>query len=117
MRIIWWEYKKYNPINILKTNSHKKLLIVYLYINTQVFNSLVEKSVKLYEQLFEKYNSINLILNILFISFITLGFLFVWIPFLFQLNKNIDKIKKMIYIIPSELLRNIGEISTLFDNV
>ena len=111
------EYKKYNPINILKTNSHKKLLIVYLYINTQVFNSLVEKSVKLYEQLFEKYNSINLILNILFISFITLGFLFVWIPFLFHLNKNLDKIKKMIYIIPSELLINISEISTLLDNV
>ena len=111
------EYKKYNPINILKTNSHKHLLITYLYINTQVFNSLVEKSVKLYEQLFDKYNFLNLILNILFISFITLGYFFIWLPFLLFLNKNIDKIKKIIYIIPSELLINIADINSLLDTV
>ena len=111
------EYKKYNPINILKTDSHKQLLIIYLYINTQVFNSLVEESVKLYEQIYEKYNNLNLILNILFIIVVSLGFFLIWVPFLLYLNKNIDKIKNMIYIIPSELLINIADINNLLDNV
>ena len=109
------EYKKYNPINILKTDSHKKLMITYLYVNSQVFNSLVEESVELYEQIFDKYNSLNLLLIILFIGVVVIGFIFFWIPFLLYINKELVKIKKMIYIIPGELLMNITGINNLLD--
>ena len=107
------EYKKYNPINIFQTGSHKQLLITYLYINTKVYDSLINKSLEEFYVIFKKYNSINLILNIIFISALTLGFIFIWIPFILYINKNLGKIKNMIYIIPSELLLNIHNINNL----
>ena len=109
------EYNKYNPVNILKTDSHKELLITYLYVNTQVYSNLISESLKQFEQLFAKYNSINLILNILFIIVVTLGFVFIWIPFLFNVNKTFSKFKTMIYIIPNELLMNIPNINSLLE--
>ena len=107
------EYKRYNPANILNTDSHKKLLITYLYINTQVYSNLISESLKQFEQLFAKYNSVYLILNIAFIIIVSLGFVFIWIPFLLYVNKTFDKIKTMIYIIPNELLMNIPNINNL----
>ena len=107
------EYKKYNPINIYQTDSHKRLFITYLYINTKVYDSLISESLKEFELIFKKYNSINLILNIIFIVVLTLGFIFIWLPFLLNINKNLGKIKNMIYIIPSEVLMNINNINNL----
>ena len=107
------EYTKYNPINIMKTDSHKRLLITYLYINTEFYNAIINESLNKFENLFEKYNSIFLILNIIFIIVVFFGFLFIWIPFIFNINKNFIIIKNMIYIIPSELLINISDINNL----
>ena len=104
------EYNKYNPINIFQTDSHKKLLITYLYVNTKVYDSLISESLEEFFLIFKKYNSINLILNIIFIAVFTLGFFLLWIPFLLNINKNLGKIKNMIYIIPSELLMNINNL-------
>ena len=109
------EYYKYNPINALQTNLHKTLLITYLYINTQVYTSLISESLKQFEEIFKKYNSINLILNIIFLSVVALGYIFVWIPCLLYINKNLGKVKNMIYIIPSELLMNINNINNLLE--
>ena len=107
------EYNRYNPANILKSDSHKKLLITYLYINTQVYSNLISESLKQFEHIFSKYNSINLILNISFIIVVTLGFVLIWIPFLSYVNKTFCKIKTLIYIIPNELLMNIPNINNL----
>ena len=108
------EYRQYNPANIFRTDSHKKLLITYLYINTQVYSFLISESLNQFEQVFKKYNSINLILNLIFIIFVALGFIFIWIPFLSYVNKTFGKIKNSIYIIPGELLINIQSINNLF---
>ena len=91
------EYGRYNPGNILRYNSHKRLLITYLYINTQVYNFLISESLNQFEQVFSKYNSINLLLNIIFIIVVAFGFLFIWIPFLFNVNKTFIKIKNIWY--------------------
>ena len=107
------EYRQYNPANIFRTNSHKKLLITYLYINTQVYSFLISESLSQFDQVFAKYNSINLILNLIFIIIVAIGFIFVWIPFLLYMNKTFGKIKNMIYIIPNELLINIPSINNL----
>ena len=97
----------------MKTDSHKRLLITYLYINTEFYNAIINESLNKFENLFEKYNSIFLILNIIFIIVVFFGFLFIWIPFIFNINKNFIIIKNMIYIIPSELLINISDINNL----
>ena len=109
------EYGRYNPGNILRYNSHKRLLITYLYINTQVYNFLISESLNQFEQVFSKYNSINLLLNIIFIIVVAFGFLFIWIPFLLNENKTFIKIKNMICIIQSELLMSISGINNLVE--
>ena len=100
---------------MLNIEAHRSCLITYLYINTQVYNSLISESLQEFEDIFKKYNSINLILNIVFLAVVGLGFIFVWIPFLLYINNNFDKIKNMIYIIPSELLMNIPNINNLLE--
>ena len=107
------EYKKYNPANILHSNSHKKILITYLYIHHNVYSFLVGESLHQFESIFKKYNSINLILNIVFIIVIALGFIFLWLPFVYSQNKIILKIKNMLSIIPSDLLMNVSHINRL----
>ena len=107
------EYKKYNPLNILKTDTHKELFITHNYINTQVYSFLISESLSQFEQVFSKYNNINLIINIVFIIFIVFGFCFIWIPFMYKQDKNLHKIKNMLSIIPSELLTNVHNINYL----
>ena len=107
------EYEKYNPVNILKTDTHKELFITYNYINTQVYSFLISESLNQFEQVFKKYNNINLIINIIFLVLVVLGFCFVWIPFMYKQDKNLHKIKNMLSIVPSELLTNIPNISNL----
>ena len=107
------EYRNYNPAKILNSDSHKRLLITYLYINTQVYSSLISESLKQFEKLFSKYNSIYLIINVIFLIVVALGFLFLWTPFIFGENKNFHKIKIMLSIIPSELLMNLPDINIL----
>ena len=110
------EYEQYNPAKLLDSVAHKKSLITYLFINTQIYSNLISESLKQFEHLFSKYNSIYLIINILFLVLAVLGFLFIWTPFIFGENKNFDKIKNMLSIIPSELLINLPDINILIGN-
>ncbi len=105
------DYKKYNPANYLNNLAHKKLLITYLYINTQVYSFLISKSLSQFNEIFSKYNLINLTINILFIVFVFMGFIFIWIPFVIGENKTLNKIKNMLSIIPSDLLTNLPDIN------
>ena len=109
------EYVKYNPANIFKSDSHKELYITYNYINSQVYSFLISESLNQFEQVFAKYNKINLIINIIFIILVVFGFLFVWIPFIYKQDKNLQKIKIMLSIVPSELLTNINNINNLLE--
>ena len=68
-----------------------------------------------FEQIFSKYNNINLIINIIFIIIVSIGFIFLWIPFMYVQNKNLKQIKVMLSIIPSELLTNINNINNLLE--
>ena len=107
------EYKKYNPAKLLNTLPHKRLLITYLYINTQVYNSLISESLKQFDEMFNKYNSSYLTIDIVFLAVIGLGFIFIWTPFIFGENKDFHKIKNMLSIIPSELLMDLPDINIL----
>jgi len=107
------DFKKTNPANIFKSDRHKELFITYNYILTQVYSFLISESLNKLEQIFSKYNNINLIINIIFIILVVLGFIFIWIPFIFGQKSNLKKIKNMLSIIPSELLININNISNL----
>ena len=107
------EYKLYNPANILSRKEHKQLLITYLYINTQVYSYLISESLKEFERIFSKYNTINLSVHIVIITAFILAFFILWIPFLYNQNKIFLKIKNMLSIIPSELLINLPNINDL----
>ena len=109
------EYQRYNPANILRTLAHKELFITYNYINTQVYSSLISESLKQFEQVFSKYNDINLIINIIFIILVVLGFIFIWIPFIYKQDKKLQQIKVMLSIVPSELLSNVNNINNLLE--
>ena len=74
---------------------------------------MVGESLHQFESIFKKYNSINLILNIVFIIVIALGFIFLWLPFVYLQHKIILKIKNMLSIIPSDLLMNVSHINRL----
>ena len=109
------EYKKYNPANILRTDSHKKLLITYQYINIKVYSFLISESLNEVENVFSKYNTIDIILNAVFIIFVTLVFSCIWLPLLWYKHKSLCRIKNMIYIIPCELLINGESINNLLE--
>ena len=107
------EYKKYNPANILHSNSYKKLLITHLYINQNIYFYLISESLDEFELVFKKYNYINLIINIIFVVVVLIGFIFLWMPFIYFQHKTIIKIKNMFSIIPSNILLNIPNINNL----
>ena len=107
------EYKKYNPANVFKTFSHKEIYITYLFINTQVYSFLISESLSQFEQVFSKYNNINLVLNIVFIIVVILGFILLWLPFLFNQSKNFLNIKSLLSLVPSELLNTVPNINNL----
>ena len=107
------EYKKYNPANVLHSDSHKRLLITYLYINQNVYSFLITESLAQFELVFKKYNDINLILNITFLIIIFVGFIVLWIPFVYSQHKTFHKIKNMLSIIPSDILMNVSHINHL----
>ena len=107
------EYKKYNPANFLNNYTHKKLLITHLYINTQVYSFLIKESLNQFEEVFDKYNFINLTINILFIIFVFIGFIFIWIPFIFYENNTLNKIKNLLSILPSDLLIDLHDINNI----
>ena len=107
------EYIKYNPANIFKTEGHKKTYITYLYINTQIFLYLSKESLAQFEEMFDKYNSIYLILNIVFIAIVALGFILIWMPFIFNQHNILFNIKNMLSIIPSEILMDVSNINNI----
>ena len=107
------EYKKYNPANVLHSDSYKRLLITYLYINQNVYSFLITESLAQFELVFKKYNDINLILNITFLIIIFVGFIVLWIPFVYSQHKTFHKIKNMLSIIPSNILMNVSHINHL----
>ena len=49
----------------------------------------------------------------MFIIVIALGFIFLWLPFVYLQHKIILKIKNMLSIIPSDLLMNVSHINRL----
>ena len=107
------EYKKYNPANVFKSFSHKEIFITYLFINTQVYSFLISESLSQFGQVFSKYNGINLILNIIFIAVVILGFIFLWLQFLYKQSTNFLYIKSMLSLVPSELLNNVHNLNNL----
>ena len=49
----------------------------------------------------------------MFIIVVVLGFIFLWLPFLFNQSTNFLNIKNLLSLIPSELLNNVPNINNL----
>lgn len=64
-------------------------------------------------QINENYNSkLNLRITgfIIFIAFLVLGYLFVWLPYLNKLKKEIWRTKQMLTIIPIEVIQKLPKV-------
>ena len=68
-----------------------------------------------FENVFKKYNSINLIVNIIFLAILVVIFFVIWIPFVCYEKNSFEKVKNMITIFPSDLLMEIRNINSLLD--
>ena len=89
------------------------MYITYSFINTEVFSFLISESLNQFEQIFSKYNNITLILNIMFIIVVVLGFIFLWLPFLFNQSTNFLNIKNLSSLVPSESATSFSAIAVI----
>ena len=107
------DYIKLNPIRALHSKSHKTIFIVYSFIISEVITLELDKLFLTYEDIFSTTTNISLIINIAFIAVITIGFFFLWLPFISQENETMFKTKNMLSIIPNEILINLPHINLM----
>ena len=106
-------YNETNPSNTLRTNRHKKLVIIYQYVLEKIATKLIEILDNTFEEAFNQTELISLIINIIFICVVFIGFAFVWLPFVHDEDETIYKTKNMLSIIPKEILVSLPHINTM----
>ena len=107
------EYEHLNPAKIFATETHKMLLIVYRFIISKVLELAINESYNTFEEMFLETDKVSLIINIIFISVVSLGFFLFWLPFVHKENETIFGTKNMLSIIPNEILINLPHINIM----
>ena len=108
-------YIKNDPINYFNMDYMKNMNIMFSNIILS-FDRLLNNLMADYLKIFLKETRIPyLILLISYLCLCCVLFLFIWMPFVSNLNSIIYKTKKMLSIIPKEVLMSIGNIETLLD--
>ena len=107
------DYTKLNPVNALNTKSHKTIVIVYQFIISKVVTFALDKLFITIEGIFNDTIKVSLIINIAFIIIVAIGFCLIWIPFVLGENETIFKTKKMLSIIPNDILISLPHINNM----
>ena len=107
------EYRRLNPVNVLRSPTHKTLFIVYRFIISKVIMSAINKMFSSFEEIFDATTQNSLIINIIFILVVVLAFSLVWLPFVLEENETIFKTKNMLSIIPNEILITLPHINVM----
>jgi hypothetical protein len=110
------DYLNLNPTRIIGLERHKNLLIVYRFIISEVLSLLITESYKTFDEMFSDTDNVCLIINIIFIIFVSVGFLLVWLPYVQRENETIFRAKNMLSIIPNEILINLPHINMMLGN-
>ena len=106
-------YNETNPANVLKTDIHKRLLVVYQFVIEKTTNKIVVLLGNTMIKAFDQTGVISLIINIIFICVVFVGFAFLWLPFVHEEDETIYKTKNMLSIIPKEILVSLPHINTM----
>ena len=108
-------YIKNDPINYFNMDYMKNMNIMFSNIILsfdRLLNNLMDDCLKIF---LKETRIPYLILLISYLCLCCVLFLFIWMPFVSNLNSIIYKTKKMLSIIPKEVLMSIGNIETLLD--
>ena len=108
-------YIQNDPINFFNTEIHLHLNIVYQNILTTYLQELKNLTFKTFGDWINNQHMQYIVLLLIYISYILIIYIFIWRPIINNLSKLIIKTKKMLKIIPKEILSNINNISKLLD--
>ena len=109
------EYKKYHPINILNSTELKELEVINEFFFLPIFNLILNELDDAIIKNFDKRKLITVGMSIIYISFFVIIYLFVWQRYVESLNMVIYKTKKMLAIIPKDILAGLTTIQKLLD--
>jgi hypothetical protein len=108
-------YIQNDPINFFNSEIHLHLNIVYQNILTTYLQELKNLTFKTLDDWINNQHMQYIVLLLIYISYILIIYIFIWRPIINNLSKLIIKTKKMLKIIPKEILSNINNISKLLD--
>ena len=102
--------KKNQLIEIMQNDKYKMSIIIYRFVIMKVIEQSLNKLFDAMRLNFDETMKISLIINIIFMAFVTIGFFIFWIPFISEENETIFKIKNMLCIIPKDVLLDLPNI-------
>ena len=109
------EYDKYHPLNILNSTELKEMEMINEYYFIPIFNLIMDQLDDAIVKNFDKRKLITVSMSIIYISFFVIIYLFVWQRYVESLNMVIYKTKKMLAIIPKDILAGLTTIQKLLD--
>ena len=95
--------------------SHDSITFAYQNILTTYLQELKNLTFKTFGDWINNQHMQYIVLLLIYISYILIIYIFIWRPIINNLSKLIIKTKKMLKIIPKEILSNINNISKLLD--
>ena len=105
------EILKRNKIKqIFLDEKYKMNVIIYRFVIIEVIKQSLEKLFENFYLIFDDVMKFSLVINIIFISAFIVGFIVIWLLFVFGENETLYKTKKMISIIPRDILLNLPNI-------
>ena len=96
---------------ILQNDKYKTTVIIYRFIIMKVVEYSLDELFKAVNINFDETTKISLIINIIFMVVVLIGFVGFWIPFMHEENETIYKTKKMLCIIPKDVLLDLPNIN------
>ena len=96
---------------ILQNDKYKTTVIIYRFIIMKVVEYSLDELFKAVNINFDETTKISLIINIIFMVVVLIGFVGFWMPFMHEENETIYKTKKMLCIIPKDVLLDLPNIN------
>ena len=106
-------YDSYNPVLILREETHKTANIIYRFVVMKVVQSALDNLFDAIHVAFDITTEMSYVINIIFMVVVFIGFFAMWLPFVLGENETIYKTKNMLSIIPKEVLFTLPHINIM----
>ncbi len=108
-------YEEYSPMNIFNCKELKEIEIITEYLLIPSLVNLREKLDLTVQNYFEKIKIITYVMSIIIIVFFTLLYFLLWTKYVESLNDIIYQTKKMLAIIPKDILSSLNSVNKLLN--